>query len=415
NLNNVEEHVKNYRPHVLILSGPPSSRPALIDFTHLLVKNLSLLICGHVVKHNLNQKARNQLSQQAYQWLAKHKRKGFYSLIEDDKHDRAVRSIMQLSGLGKLKPNMVMMGYKNDWLTSSRQSVKEYVNIIHEALNMHLAVSILRVPGGLDYSNVLQEDGHLTMKEILELTKPSKSSPRIRLESTMSQDGEFVSSDEESAPPSSPLPPAVEAEQAEDFQKKRNRKKSVSAMFAAKDGAQIPRNILASVTQFKRKQKKGMIDVWWLYDDGGLTILIPYILSTRTQFADCKLRIFTLTSRADQLGQAQRNMAALLAKFRIDYADVIVISDVTTKAKEATKQEFENVIATFKDDEVDDGSAIRSSELVVLREKTNRHLRLRELLLEHSKDSTFVVMTLPIPRRGTVSAPLYMAWLEMIT
>ncbi|CAG7830810.1 unnamed protein product, partial [Allacma fusca] len=48
------------------------------------------------------------------------------------------------------------------------------------------------------------------MKEILELTKPSKSSPRIRLESTMSQDGEFVSSDEESAPPSSPLPPAVE-------------------------------------------------------------------------------------------------------------------------------------------------------------------------------------------------------------
>ncbi|CAG7716827.1 unnamed protein product, partial [Allacma fusca] len=51
---------------------------------------------------------------------------------------------MQLSGLGKLKPNMVMMGYKNDWLTSSRQSVKEYVNIIHEALNMHLAVSILR-------------------------------------------------------------------------------------------------------------------------------------------------------------------------------------------------------------------------------------------------------------------------------
>ncbi|CAG7818390.1 unnamed protein product, partial [Allacma fusca] len=25
NLNNVEEHVKNYRPHVLILSGPPSS------------------------------------------------------------------------------------------------------------------------------------------------------------------------------------------------------------------------------------------------------------------------------------------------------------------------------------------------------------------------------------------------------
>ena len=28
-------------------------------------------------------------------------------------------------------------------------------------------------------------------------------------------------------------------------------------------------------------KKKGFIDVWWMYDDGGLTLLIPYILSTR--------------------------------------------------------------------------------------------------------------------------------------
>ena len=52
-LNQVEEHVKNYRPQVLILSGMPSSRPPLIDFTHLLVKNLSLLICAQVVKVSL--------------------------------------------------------------------------------------------------------------------------------------------------------------------------------------------------------------------------------------------------------------------------------------------------------------------------------------------------------------------------
>ena len=34
------------------------------------------------------------------------------------------------------------------------------------------------------------------------------------------------------------------------------------------------------------------------------------------------------------------SMAALLAKFRIDYADVTVIPDVTKKAKDETKQEF---------------------------------------------------------------------------
>lgn len=47
-LNSVEEHVKNYRPQIIVLSGLPSVRPALIDFAYLVTKNLSLLVCGHV-------------------------------------------------------------------------------------------------------------------------------------------------------------------------------------------------------------------------------------------------------------------------------------------------------------------------------------------------------------------------------
>ncbi len=49
-LNTVEEHTKNYRPQVLLLSGFPSSRPALIDMAHLIVKDISLMVTGHVVK-----------------------------------------------------------------------------------------------------------------------------------------------------------------------------------------------------------------------------------------------------------------------------------------------------------------------------------------------------------------------------
>ena len=37
-LSKVEEHVKNYRPQVLLLSGKPSDRPALLDFCHTLTK-----------------------------------------------------------------------------------------------------------------------------------------------------------------------------------------------------------------------------------------------------------------------------------------------------------------------------------------------------------------------------------------
>ena len=51
-LNSVEEHVKNYRPQILVLSGMPSARPSLIDFANLITKNISLLVCGHVNKVN---------------------------------------------------------------------------------------------------------------------------------------------------------------------------------------------------------------------------------------------------------------------------------------------------------------------------------------------------------------------------
>ena len=49
-LNNVDEHVKNFRPQILVLSGLPSTRPTLVDFAYLITKNLSLMVCGHTVK-----------------------------------------------------------------------------------------------------------------------------------------------------------------------------------------------------------------------------------------------------------------------------------------------------------------------------------------------------------------------------
>ena len=50
-------------------------------------------------------------------------------------------------------------------------------------------------------------------------------------------------------------------------------------MFVCSDpsGQPLPKEILNNITFFTRKQKKGIIDVWWLYDDGG-TYIFPIIL-----------------------------------------------------------------------------------------------------------------------------------------
>ena len=62
---------------------------------------------------------------------------------------------------------------------------------------------------------------------------------------------------------------------------------------------------MTDIQQFQSK-KTGYIDVWWLYDDGGLTLLLPYILTTRSQYENCQLRVFALANRKDELDRETR-------------------------------------------------------------------------------------------------------------
>lgn len=68
------------------------------------------------------------------------------------------------------------------------------------------------------------------------------------------------------------------------------------------------------------------------------------------------------------------------------------------------------------------------SELAAQKEKTHRQLRARELLKEHSMGADLIVLlvsskcaikkifsTLPVPRKGMISASLYMSWLDVMT
>ena len=79
-------------------------------------------------------------------------------------------------------------------------------------------------------------------------------------------------------------------------------------------------------------------------------------------------------------------MAALLAKFRIDYSDVIVIPDVTKKASDSTVAEFDEILSPLPDGLVD------QEELKTIKDKTNRQLRLAELLRHYSRDSQMIMM-----------------------
>ena len=66
-------------------------------------------------------------------------------------------SIMNASGLGKLVPNMVLMGFKNNWM-EDLDSINEYLNVVHHGFDMHMAVGIMRLKDGCDYSAVISKD-----------------------------------------------------------------------------------------------------------------------------------------------------------------------------------------------------------------------------------------------------------------
>ena len=125
-LQRVGDHIKNYHPQVLVLAGCPHSRPPLIDLGHLITKNHSLLIAGDVIQHKLSARARAELVNEAQKWLDIRKVKAFYNVVDNVDFENGVRSLIQSSGFGKLSPNIVLMGYKNDWRSSHSTELETY-------------------------------------------------------------------------------------------------------------------------------------------------------------------------------------------------------------------------------------------------------------------------------------------------
>ncbi|KAK9507421.1 hypothetical protein O3M35_007276 [Rhynocoris fuscipes] len=424
------EHVKNYQPQLLVLSGPPQNRPALLDLANLITKHNSLLICAEISKERLFYKARMAHIRAGYDWLAMRKIKAFFNVVDGLQMTEAAKSMMQSSGVGKLRPNVVLMGYKRNWQTCPDEDLHSYFTILHESFANRMAVVILRIHDGLDFSiqtssNENQLEKQTSMLEDLcgsfpDLSNGNASPSNDSLEpNVLSTTSLTIPGSREPTPRPSIL---VSSSSHNDLKaaaspstllKFRKKAKAKEILHQYANGQQIQKNVLDSMRIFDKKYKGGYVDVWWLYDDGGLTILLPYILSTRSIFSSCKMRIFALANRNRDLKTEESNMASLLSKFRINYESLTMINDIMDAPDPKTVAFFKDLLINFRNKTNE--FAVTEDELDMLKEKTDRQLRLRELLQKHSKESTLVVMSLPMPRKGLVSAPLYMAWLEALT
>ncbi|XP_017791307.1 PREDICTED: bumetanide-sensitive sodium-(potassium)-chloride cotransporter isoform X2 [Habropoda laboriosa] len=412
-LNSIDEHVKNYAPQILALTGLPGARPALLHLANLITKNHSLLISGEIYPTRLSYRLRSVRLRNGYTWLNQQRIKSFYHVVEDLSFERGASALMQATGVGKLAPNVVLMGYKTHWSTCNHKDLQEYFNVLHNAFDQKLAVAMLRIAEGLDCSEVATANGDeehgalaqssydLTGSTLMHVDSNLSMSSQIpRVQSVPTMDGPQIIRD-------SPT-----HESARDHLKQK-RKYAIDKLIEKRHTMTAVPERLAI---FQRKHKNGTIDVWWLYDDGGLTILLPYIISTRSNWEHCKMRIFALANHKQDIVAQEKEMAEIMTKFRIRYTSLKMVDDISVQPKQETQDFFDKLISNFrKNDPGDTECCVTDLELQSLKDKTHRQLRLRELLLENSSQSKLVVMSLPMPRKGAVSAPLYMAWLEALT
>ncbi|KGL80365.1 Solute carrier family 12 member 1 [Tinamus guttatus] len=418
-LTTVEDHVKNFRPQCIVLTGAPMIRPALLDITHTFTKNNGLCICCEVYMgpRKLCVKEMNSGMAKKQAWLTKNKRKAFYAAVAADSFRDGVKSLLQASGLGRMKPNTLVIGFKKDWRNATAAQVENYVGVIHDTFDFELGMIIVRISQGFDISQVLQVQVSLLSSQYTEELEKLEQE-RLALEATI-KDNEF----EEGKHGFYRFFGKVSKF---NISKQETKKESTINTIQSMHVGEFNQKLLEASTQFKKKQGKGTIDVWWLFDDGGLTILIPYILTIRKKWKSCKLRIFT-GGKVNRIEEEKLVMASLLSKFRIKFADINIVCDINMKPSKESWKFFEEMIEPYRLHESckDITTAeklkretpwkITDAELEAFKEKSYRQVRLNELLQEHSRAANLIVLSLPVARKGVVSDHLYMAWLEILS
>ncbi|XP_005951097.1 solute carrier family 12 member 3 [Haplochromis burtoni] len=372
-LTGVEDHVKNFRPQCLVLTGPPNQRPALVDFVGSFTKHISLMICGDIIMEPERQTRPQDATDQLVKWMNKRKVRSFYTPFTAESLRTGARYLMQASGLGKLKPNTLVLGFKSNWRESSSESIEDYINTIYDTFDANFCLCILRMMDGLDISDQFD----------------CEENQGFELD-----------------------------ESAENYDHQSPDRDSADDVSDNSNSDQIK-------TVFQNTQGKKSIDVYWIADDGGLTLLVPYLITRRKHWRNCKIRVF-IVGEEQNMDEGRNEMIALLKRFRLHFSDVIVMTDSEKRPQAKNMTRFVDSVAPFRlHDEQQTGVTdqelrqrepwkISDKEFEAFKQKSERKVRLNEIIRRNSQHTALVLVSLPVPHSDCPSA-LYMAWLDTLT
>uniref|UniRef100_A0A665VG81 Solute carrier family 12 member 6 n=1 Tax=Echeneis naucrates TaxID=173247 RepID=A0A665VG81_ECHNA len=223
---------------------------------------------------------------------------------------------------------------------------------------------------------------------------------------------------------------------------------------------------------------EGYIDVWWIVHDGGMLMLLPFLLRQHKVWRKCGMRIFTVAQMEDNSIQMKKDLATFLYHLRIE-AEVEVVemhdSDISAYTYERTlmmeqrsqmlrqmrlsKSDREREAQLVKDrnsmlrltsigsDDDDDTDGGERDRMTWTKEKTSQYrathsgcstpegfrdmlsirpdhsnvrrmhtaVKLNEVIVNKSHDARVVLLNMPGPPRNQEGDENYMEFLEVLT
>ncbi|XP_067117383.1 solute carrier family 12 member 6-like [Osmerus mordax] len=126
--------------------------------------------------------------------------------------------------------------------------------------------------------------------------------------------------------------------QSEDPQSWKTFINTVRVTTAAHMALLVPKNI-SLFPGSSEPCSEGTIDVWWIVHDGGMLMLLPFLLRQHKVWRKCGMRIFTVAQMEDNSIQMKKDLATFLYHLRIE-AEVEVVemhnSDISAYTYERT-------------------------------------------------------------------------------
>lgn len=135
-LKQFDDDIRNWRPSILTLSGNPSSRETLVTYSVWLNAGRGLVVLANILIGKLADLSQQRQSacKQLNDFLDEKCIQAFSQVVVADDVPAGVRTILQGSAYGPLRPNLFICG----WMGDSRDPVK-YVSYLREATYLNVS------------------------------------------------------------------------------------------------------------------------------------------------------------------------------------------------------------------------------------------------------------------------------------